>query len=311
MLAPGEGAVVAHEDITERKLIDLELEQYRHRLEALVDARTAELEKANAAAAAAHDANIERLNAEREARIQSSKLEAVGTLAAGIAHDFNNILASIVGYAECADDDLPDASNAKNNVAKAIRGCFRARDLVSRMLDFARESPRNPVNVSIEFQIREALALLRASLRPAIELAFESDAAERTTTILADPTHIMQIVMNLCINAAHAMDNHGVIGIRLDAASAVKDAPAGQQDGICITVTDTGIGMTPEVQERIYDPFFTTKAPGEGSGLGLSVVYGIVKGLEGVIRVRSSTSLSSAGTQFQVFLPTVLADSAS
>jgi signal transduction histidine kinase len=112
----------------------------------------------------------------------------------------------------------------------------------------------------------------------------------------------MQIVMNLCINAAHAMDNHGVIGIRIDAAAAVKDAPAEQRDGICITVADTGSGMTPEVMARMYDPFFTTKAPGEGSGLGLSVVYGIVKSLGGDIKVRSSAALSSTGTQFQVFL---------
>jgi signal transduction histidine kinase len=173
------------------------------------------------------------------------------------------------------------------------------------MLDFARESPRNAVKVNVEFQVREALALLRASLRPAIELTFESNTPDRTTTIQADPTQIMQIVMNLCINSAHAMDNHGVIGICIDAASAIKDAPAGQRGGVCITVADTGIGMTPEVLERIFDPFFTTKAPGEGSGLGLSVVYGIVKSLGGEIKVRSSTGASGAGTQFRVFLPTV------
>jgi light-regulated signal transduction histidine kinase (bacteriophytochrome) len=303
-LAPVEGAVLVHEDITERKLIDLELENYRYRLEALVDERTAELEKANAAAAAAHRASIEHLNAEREAKIQSSKLEAMGTLAAGIAHDFNNILASIVAYAELADDELADGSKARNNVSKVISGCFRARDLVARMLDFARERPGNPVRVNIGFQVREALALLRASLRPSIHLTLQNSLGEAPTTVLADPTQIMQIVMNLCINAAQAMDNHGVIGIRIDAASSVKDAPAEHRDGICITVADSGSGMTPEVMERIFDPFFTTKAPGEGSGLGLSVVYGIVKSLGGDIKVRSSTALGSAGTQFQVFLPT-------
>jgi signal transduction histidine kinase len=142
-------------------------------------------------------------------------------------------------------------------------------------------------------------------LRPSIELTLENSLAEGTTTVLADPTQIMQIVMNLCINAAQAMDNHGVIGIRIDAASSVKDAPAEHRDGICITVADSGSGMTPEVMERIFDPFFTTKAPGEGSGLGLSVVYGIVKSLGGEIKVRSSTGASGAGTQFRVFLPTV------
>jgi signal transduction histidine kinase len=311
MLEPLKGAVVAHEDITERKLADLELERYRHRLEALVDERTAALEAANEAAAAAHHSSIERLNAEREAKIQSSKLEAVGTLAAGIAHDFNNILAGIVAHAELADDELSAGSEAKSHVANIISGSFRARDLVVRMLDFARERPGDPVPVNIGLQIREALALLRASLRPSIELDFRNSLPEVDTTIVADPTQIMQIVMNLCINAAHAMDNHGVIGIRIDPAAAVKDAPPDHRDGICITVADTGSGMTPEVLERMFDPFFTTKAPGEGSGLGLSVIYGIVKNLRGVIQVRSSAALDNTGTRFQVFLPTFLAVSAS
>jgi signal transduction histidine kinase len=113
----------------------------------------------------------------------------------------------------------------------------------------------------------------------------------------------MQIVMNLCINAAHAMNDQGIIAINIDSASAIESAPAQHVDGVCITVADTGTGMTPAVMERIFDPFFTTKAPGEGSGLGLSVVYGIVKNLGGVIQVRSSTVPTSSGTQFQVFLP--------
>jgi signal transduction histidine kinase len=121
--------------------------------------------------------------------------------------------------------------------------------------------------------------------------------------MVADPTQIMQIVMNLCINAAHAMDNHGVIGIRIDPAAAIKDVAEDQRSGICITVADTGTGITPEVMERIFDPFFTTKAPGKGNGLGLSVVYGIVKSLNGDIKVRSSAVLRGTGTQFQVFLP--------
>ncbi len=303
MLAPVEGGVVFLDDITERKLIDLELENYRHRLEILVEERTAELEKANAAAAAAHRAHIEHLNAEREAKIQSGKLEAMGTLAAGIAHDFNNILASMLGNAELADEGLPDGSEPKAYVAKIISGSFRARDLIARMLDFARERPGKPVQVNIEFQVREALALLRASLRPAIELSFTSSMTLETTNIRADPTQIMQVVMNLCINAAHAMDNHGVISVSIDAGTTLADAPVEQRDGICITVADTGAGMPPEVLTRIFDPFFTTKAPGEGSGLGLSVVYGIVSGMGGDIKVQSRTEPVGSGTQFRVFLP--------
>ncbi len=215
----------------------------------------------------------------------------------------SSYLASIISYAELTEDDQAVGSEAKKNVGEVISGCFRARDLVARMLDFARARPGDPGQVNVESQVREALALLRASLRPSIELAFQSSITEEAATIVADPTQIMQIVMNLCINAAHAMDNHGVIGIRVDPAAAIKDAPANQRSGICITVADTGSGMTPEVMERIFDPFFTTKAPGEGSGLGLSVVYGIVKSLGGDIKVRSSAALSSTGTQFQVFLP--------
>lgn len=282
-----------------------QLEQYRQHLEQLVAERTVALERANEAAAAAHKANVERLNAEREAKIQSSKLEAVGTLAAGISHDFNNILASIIARAELADEDLAEGSEAKKNVAKVISGCFRGRDLVARILDFARERPDDPTSVNVELQVREALTLLRASLRPSIDLAFQSGMGE-TAAILADPTQIIQIVMNLCINAAHAMDNRGVIGIRLDPAASIEDAPPDQRDGICITVADTGCGMSPEVMKRIFDPFFTTKAPGEGSGLGLSVVYGIVKSLGGDIKVQSRVAPIGTGTtQFQVFMPTI------
>jgi light-regulated signal transduction histidine kinase (bacteriophytochrome) len=303
MRPPGEGAVVAHEDITERKLLDLELEQHRHHLEALVDERTAALGVANEAAAAAHRASLERLRIESDAKIQSRKLEAMGTLAAGIAHDFNNILASIIGYAELAADELADRPSVNTKVAQIISGGHRARDLVARMLEFARERRVEPVLVDIVTQVGEALALLRSSLRPSIELAFQNAMQNSPTTVMADPTQIMQIVMNLCINAAHAMDNHGAISIGVAPAAQIKDRPPGQENSVCITVADTGGGMTPEVMERMFDPFFTTKAPGEGSGLGLSVVYGIVSSLGGVIQVHSSAVLRGTGTRFQVFLP--------
>jgi PAS domain S-box-containing protein len=285
-------------DITEQR-------RYRDQLEEIVAERTAALRQAYAEAEAVRRESQETLAAESESRMQSRKLVAVGTLAAGIAHDFNNILASIVAYAELADDELVDGSEAKRNVGDVISGCFRARDLVARMLDFARARTGDFVFVNIVFQVREALALLRASLPPSIELAFESRITNATAIILADPTQIMQIVMNLCINSSHAMDHHGVIKICIEPAAGIKDAPTDQLSGICITVADTGCGIAPELMERIFDPFFTTRAPGEGSGLGLSVVYGIAKSLDGDVKVRSSTVLGSCGTQLQVFLPAI------
>jgi signal transduction histidine kinase len=236
-------------------------------------------------------------------KIRSSKLEAVGTLAAGIAHDFNNILASIVGHAELADDQLPIGSEAKDSVAKIIIGSFRARDLVARMLDFARARPFEPMPIDVVLQVREAIALLRPSLPPSIEIDFQNGMRAATAMILADPTRIMQVVMNLCINAAHAMENRGVIAVSLDRAGSIEGTPTEYAGGVCLTVADCGSGMTPEVLERIFDPFFTTKQPGEGSGLGLSVVYGIVKDLGGLLNVVSSTQPKECGTRFRVFLP--------
>lgn len=232
---------------------------------------------------------------------QSRKLEAVGTLAAGIAHDFNNILGSIVGFAEMTADDLPVGSTGRQNIQQILTASFRARDLVARMLSFARQSPVKSIRMDIVPEVREALALLRASLNPSVTLSVEFAVPQ--AVVLADPIQIQQIIMNLCINAADAMGGSGTITIRIDPAatvSAVKDDPPPR---VCLSVCDSGSGMTPEVLERVFDPFFTTKAPSKGSGLGLSVVYGIVTHLAGVIEVESRASGAGTGTEFRVFLP--------
>jgi signal transduction histidine kinase len=247
---------------------------------------------------------------------QSRKLEAVGTLAAGIAHDFNNILGSIVGFAEMTGDDLADGSAGKQNIQQIVTASFRARDLVARMLAFARQSPVKPVPVEVVAEVREALALLRASLSPGVKLCFESSLAQ--ATVVADPIQIQQIVMNLCINAADAMSECGTIVIRIDSVrtdSAPKSvtAPVTESEAIaqiCLAVADTGSGMAPEVLERVFDPFFTTKAPNKGSGLGLSVVYGIVTQLQGVIEVESRASGTGTGTEFRVLLPLLAGEQA-
>ena len=301
--------IVLH-DITARKQAEAELERYRDHLEDLVAARTGELALANEEAEAARRASIERMRLEAESKMESRKLEAVGTLAAGIAHDFNNILASIVGFAEMTADDLPEGSQAHNNVVQIVSASFRARDLVARMLTFARQSPAEPVLVDIVNETSEALLLLRASLPPSIELAFQNRLGDQAwaRTVSCDPTQIQQIVMNLCINASHAMSEHGTIHVGLGPSSAMKDAAPGLAAGLCLSVSDTGNGMLPEVLDRMFDPFFTTREPGKGSGLGLSVVYGIVTSLGGRIDVQSRTGTGTGtgptGTEFHVFLPT-------
>jgi len=232
---------------------------------------------------------------------QSQKLEAVGTLAAGIAHDFNNLLGSIIGFAEMAGDDLPDDSLRKRNILQILTASFRARDLVARMLTFARQNPAPPVPIDIVAHVRESLALAGVSYKPNLLIHFQS--ALEQATVLADPGQIQQIVMNLCINAADAMDHKGEIFVRLDPEMLSSDGLTASKAGVCLSVLDAGRGMTPEVQERMFDPFFTTKAPNEGSGLGLSVVHGVVTQLGGLIDVQSRSGGNTHGTLFRVSLP--------
>jgi signal transduction histidine kinase len=232
---------------------------------------------------------------------QSHKLEALGTLAAGIAHDFNNLLGSIVGFAELAEEDLPEGSSGKRSIQQILIASFRARDLVVRMLTFARHIPSTPVLIDVVAQIRETMDLLSISHKENLEIRFET--AFDQAMVVADPGQLQQIVMNLCINAADAMNHKGVVAIRLDKASLDDNRYSEGTAGICLSVADSGSGMTPEVQERIFDPFFTTKAPGKGSGLGLSVVHGIISQLGGFIEVQSRSSGGNSGTEFRVYLP--------
>lgn len=235
---------------------------------------------------------------------ESRKLEAIGTLAAGIAHDFNNLLGSIVGFAEMAGDSFKEGEPGKYNIEQVLKASFRARDLVARMLTFARQSPAKAMAVDVVREVPEVIALLRASLLPSVELVFVAEV-ERAR-IWADPSQIQQIIMNLCINAADAMNDHGTIMIRLAPLSdASHQHAAGAQAAqhICLSVSDNGSGISPEALNRVFDPFFTTKAPGKGSGLGLSVVYGIVTSLGGNIKVESRTRGEQRGTEFKVVLP--------
>ena len=235
----------------------------------------------------------------------SHKMEALGRLAGGIAHDFNNILSAILGYGEMTQEDLPKESVPYQNLERLLKAGHRARDLVQQILAFSRQRQQRHAPVRIPSIIHEVLELLRVSLPATIELRQHIDPT--CGAVLADPTQLHQVIMNLCTNATHAMSEQGgVLAIDLAAVEldadlvATKDVPQGRYAQI--TVRDTGCGMSPETMERIFDLFFTTKAIGKGTGLGLAMVHGIVKSHGGMVTVASELG---KGTTFDVFLPRV------
>ncbi len=237
---------------------------------------------------------------------QAQKMEAIGTLAGGIAHDFNNILTAIVGHAEIARFTLAQANPVHRNLDQVLKASARATDLVKQILAFSRQTEQERQPVSIVSIVKEALKLLRPSLPATIEIRQQISMSPENGVVFADPTEMHQVLMNLCTNAAHAMRaKSGVLSIALSDtavddifASAHQDLEPGHY--VCLTVGDTGHGMDSAVIERIFDPYFTTKGVGEGTGLGLSVVQGIVRTYGGAITVHSEPG---KGTTFNVFFP--------
>jgi len=249
---------------------------------------------------------VEKERQELERHLQhAQKLEAVGTLAGGIAHDFNNILSSVIGYAELSLGTLPAGSDAAEDIAQVLKAATRARDLVRHILAFSRQTEQERIPMEPHLVVKEVMGLIRSTLPATIEIRQDTAPAG---AILGDPTQIHQVVMNLCTNAYHAMrDKGGVLDVRVkrvtvDAGTqdAPPDLPAGAY--VRIRISDTGCGMSPKVLERIFDPYFTTKAEGEGTGLGLAVVHGIVKGHQGSIDVHSEPG---KGSLFHVYLPVI------
>ena len=236
--------------------------------------------------------------------LQRQRLESIGILAGGIAHDFDNILSIIMGFTDMAMREVPEKSSARQNLDRALTGIQRAADLVKQITAFSQQSmpARGPVLLS---PIAENVAsLLRASLPETIEIRL--DLQTGTGTVYADPTQIYQVLMNLCTNAAHAMREKGGIldvslsEVEMDAAALAGLPEISPGDYLRMTVSDTGEGMSPEVLDRIFDPYFSTKERGEGTGLGLSVIHGIMKSHGGAITVRSKPR---KGTTFHVYLP--------
>ena len=239
---------------------------------------------------------------------QAQKMEALGTLAGGISHDFNNILGIIIGFAELAYWDVGENSPAGKSLKNILQATNRAKALVQQILSFCRGSSEENKPVQLGLIVKEVLKMLRASLPSTIDI--RQNVASKAV-VLADPTQIHQILMNLCTNAAQAMqENVGVLEVSLtdtvigpESVDTYPDIPFGPY--VTLSVRDTGTGISPAIIGRIFDPFFTTKAPGIGTGLGLSVVHGIVKSCGGTIKVES---LPGQGTTFHLFFPAMERD---
>lgn len=236
---------------------------------------------------------------------QAYKMESIGTLAGGIAHDFNNILAAIFGYTELSLADSEPGTLVHSSLRSIMEAAKRARDLVGHILTFSRQSKHELMPVDVSPIVREVAKFIRASLPTSIEIRQKIKGAPM---IMADPTQIHQVVMNLCTNAGQAMSGKdGVLAIELETVE-LDDEFINRHPGlkpgahVKLTINDTGRGISPELLERIFDPFFTTKERGEGTGMGLSVVHGIVKSHGGIINVFSRLG---EGTAFNVFFPAI------
>ncbi|MEO5330802.1 MAG: PAS domain S-box protein [Magnetococcus sp. YQC-5] len=254
---------------------------------------------------ASHREITQQLRQEAQIR-QAMKMEAIGTLTGGIAHDFNNILGVILGYTELALKRLPEQEQPRMDMLEVYQAGLRAKELVAQLLTFSRHAESEARPLILEPLLKEVMKFLQAVIPANIETTL--NLAKNTTRIMGDPTHIHQIVMNLCTNAAQAMGNRrGQLTVTLQ--EVILDAHRADLLHLLsgphalLTVSDTGPGIPIEIQERIFDPFFTTKETGQGTGLGLSVVHGLINSIGGAVEMQSCTG---EGTSFHVYFPLLL-----
>ena len=289
------------EEISERKRVERFLQDARDQMEMRVKERTSELQQAYEALK--HEID-ERGKAEAQLQ-QAQKMEALGTLSGGIAHDFNNILAAIVGFTELVADHVPKESREAHYLQRVMQASIRGRDLVRQMLTFSRKVEQEKKPLRVGSITKETVKLIRAAIPATISIRVKTQS--ESGLIFADPTQMQQIIMNLCTNAAYAMrEKGGTLDIQLSdhVVSPSNGDPDGIKPGLYVklTVRDTGTGISPDIMDKIFDPFFTTKKVGEGTGLGLSVVHGIVKHSNGHITAESEPG---RGSVFTVYFPQI------
>lgn len=235
---------------------------------------------------------------------QSQKMEALGTLAGGIAHDFNNILTPIIGYADLISRKIESNDLLLSHVEQIVKASERAKSLIGQIMTFSRQTDLERKHLRVGPLVKEGMKLLRAGIPANIELKYKSSIAN--DWVLADPTEIHQVLMNICTNATYAMkDKGGVLEVTLhnfdgNVKGYCVDPPVENTTYLRLSISDTGIGIAPEIFDRIFDPFFTTKAPGEGTVIGLAVVHGIIRGCKGKLSVES---YEGKGTTFHLFFP--------
>jgi PAS domain S-box-containing protein len=244
----------------------------------------------------------EKISLEKQLQ-QAQKMEAIGTLAGGIAHDFNNILTPILGYAQLVEHQLPPKSELSNYQREVIKAANRAKELVQQILTFSRSADQQLLPLQIQIIVKEALKLLRSTIPTTIEI--NQDINPDCGYVLASPSQVHQIVMNLCTNAYQAMrEKGGILTLSLQPIE-ISNQPDDSMLGgeyVLLQVTDTGSGISRLIIDKIFDPYFTSRPKGEGTGMGLSVVHGIVVGHNGYLNVQS---IEGEGTTFQIYLPKV------